>query len=141
MQKRPSYTSRRPVRLRRPGWLVRGAPREPYWCDLCQLGDAMFQPFIEALKARFSHRAADIDLRACIRTGQRLIDLDAVQALDAASGARADTGLRVMGNPVWRYQGSGVCVCEAVAGERIVLIYEPREAVSRHSAHDQEQVK
>jgi hypothetical protein len=33
--------------------------------------------------------------------------------------------LRVMGNPVWRYQASGVCVCEAVVGDRIVLIYEP----------------
>jgi hypothetical protein len=138
MQKRISPISRRQARARRPGWLLRSAPREPYWCDLCQLGDAMFQPFVEALKARFSHRAADIDLRACIRAGQRLTDLDAVHA---ALGARADTGLRVMGNPVWRYQGSGVCVCEAVAGERIVLIYEPREVASRHAAHDQEQAK
>ncbi len=80
----------------------------------------MFQPFVAALQARFAHRAADIEARACVRTGKTLAELD-----QASADSRADTGLRVMGKPVWRYQASGVCVCEAVEGDRIVLIYEP----------------
>jgi hypothetical protein len=132
MQKRAFNSSRRPARAK--GWLTTPAleaPQAPYWCDLCQLGDAMYQPFVDALKARFSHRAADIELRACMRAGHGLAELD---AMHAATGARVDTGLRVMGNPVWRYQGSGVCVCEALPGDRVMLIYEPGEGENNRRA-------
>jgi hypothetical protein len=116
------------------GWLSRTAACTPYWCDVCQLGDAMYQPFVAALQARFAHRAADIEARACVRTGKTLAELDAAAGTDA----RADTGLRVMGKPVWRYQASGVCVCEAVVGDRIVLIYEPGALTRRATRKQQE---
>ncbi|CAE6847162.1 hypothetical protein R75461_07299 [Paraburkholderia nemoris] len=138
MDKRVFVPVRRPVRNRSKGWLTRAVSRAPYWCDLCQLGDAMYAPFVEALKARFSHQAADIEARACLRAGLGLAELDAAYA---STGERADTGLRVMGNTVWRYQCSGVCVCEPVAGERIVLIYEPVEATCSRCASYMENQK
>jgi hypothetical protein len=105
------------------------------WCDACQLGDAMFTAFVEALKARFAHCAADIDARARVQFGKTLA------ALDAGHGAldvRADTGLRVMGTPIWRYQGSGVCVCEALAGDHVILTYEPGAPTRRVPLNQQE---
>ena len=99
------------------------------WCDACQLGDAMFVPFVEALKARFAHRSSDIDARTCLRLGKTLAALDTQHG---PSDPRLDTGLRVMSHPIWRYQGSGVCVCEALAGDHVILIYKP-DAMTRHT--------
>jgi hypothetical protein len=127
------------VRLRtgQPGWLLRPATsRMPYWCDVCQIGDAMFVPFVEALKARFAHRAADIEARACLRTGLPLIALDLQHG---GADTRVDTGLRVFGNPVWRYQASGICVCETLAGDHIVLIYEPGALTRRVPLQEKEE--
>jgi len=93
----------------------------------------MYPPFVAALQARFAHRAADIEARTCVRTDKTLAELD------AEAGARADTGLRVMGHPVWRYQASGMCVCEALLGDHIVLIYEPGSLTHRAPRKQQEE--
>lgn len=115
--RRPTISQR--ARVGRQGWL-RERTQGRYWCDLCQIGDAMFDSFCEALKSRTRHCMEEIEARTRVKGGVRLLAF-------GAGDRRVDTGLRVFGNPVWRLQRSGAFVCEVVPGESVLLIYEPEK--------------
>ncbi|MDN7465798.1 hypothetical protein [Burkholderia gladioli] len=90
------------------------------WSDLTQLSDAMFTPFVEAVTSRLPERGRDIELRARVAPNQRLATFGSAAQLE-------DTGLRVLGRPVWRTRASGTYLCEAVPGEDFLLLYQPNE--------------
>ncbi|WP_323123161.1 hypothetical protein [Burkholderia alba] len=125
ISKRPKVRGRpSPVRTRSnlPGWLrvplTGGSATGRYWCDICQISDAMFEPFVEAIASRLAGRQQHVAEHARVLTGQPLAGL--------GSTVR-DTGLRVLGQPVWRVQETGAYVCEAVPGEGFLLTYQPHD--------------
>lgn len=101
-----------------PGWLRQHASRRAHWIDVCQLADAMTDPFVAALAARLPHLAADIEARVSISLG-------ATFTMFRGEADVIDTSLRVLGQPVWRLSTTGAFVCEAAKSEPVLLVYTP----------------
>ncbi|QRR11812.1 hypothetical protein FPJ27_37035 (plasmid) [Burkholderia sp. MS455] len=106
------------ARVTAPGWLRQHSSRRARWVDVCQLADAMTDPFVAALASRLPHLSSDIEARVSISLG-------ATFAMFRGEADALDTSLRVLDQPVWRLSTTGAFVCEAAKGEPVLLVYTP----------------
>jgi hypothetical protein len=111
-----SVITRRRRRARFVG-VLRTAPSRR-WCDICQISDAMFEPFVEAVASRLPERAPDV-------VDHTVVACNASLSAYCTNRTPLDTGLRVLGRPVLKLQETGAYVCEAVADESFLLVYQP----------------
>ncbi|EKS9798971.1 hypothetical protein QDD76_004964 [Burkholderia cepacia] len=100
-----------------PGWLRLHPARRKGWFDAYRLADAMVDPFVDALRARWPH-LADIEARTSVVAGSRL-------GVHALGERHLDTGLRVLGQPVKRVPRTGTFLCEARPGHNVFVAYTP----------------
>jgi len=106
------------ARVTVPGWLRQHTSRRARWVDVCQLADAMTDPFVAALASRLPHLATDIEARVSISLGATFTRF-------RGEAHALDTSLRVLDQPVWRLSTTGAFVCEAAKGEPVLLVYTP----------------
>lgn len=98
--------------------VTEAGPSRRRWLDICQISDAMFAPFVEAVGSRLPRRALEVESLTHVAPNATLCTY-------CIGLTPLDTGLRVFGRPVLRLRETGAYVCEAMPGEGFLLIYQP----------------